>query len=168
MKLRRIGSKKGALDVSINAIVVIIFAITMLSLGLAFMRGTFGKIGGQVDGIISNAQLDNPPSAENPFVLSANQITVKKGQTTTLKIGYYNDGTDKQTVDFIASCPQGPVVSPDRVNDRGVNMGDSLAWQVSIKATNTPNTYTCSATATPSIGSAEGTPKYADFFVVVE
>lgn len=35
-------SKRGALDLSINAIVVLILAITMLGLGLAFIRGLFG------------------------------------------------------------------------------------------------------------------------------
>ncbi len=163
MKLRQLG-KKGALDVSINAIVVIIFAITMLSLGLAFMRGTFGKIGGQVDGIISNAQLDNPPSSENPFVLSANQISMKKSGTSTVKIGYYNGASPTETVDLAVSCSGtgAPTVAPSTFASRTVNLGDSLAWQVSLKATTTVGTFACKADATG------GTPRYADFFVVVE
>ena len=35
--------KKGALNLSINAIVILILAITMLGLGLAFMRNIFGS-----------------------------------------------------------------------------------------------------------------------------
>ncbi len=159
--MRKLG-KRGALDVSINAIVVIIFAITMLSLGLAFMRGTFGKIGGQVDGVISNAQLDNPPTAENPFVLSANQISLKKGKTGTVKIGYYNGAGNAETVSLTVTC-SGITASPSSVADRVVNAGDALAWQISLKASQTPGTYTCSAQAT---GGAAN--RYADFFVVVE
>ena len=34
--------KKGSLTLSINAIVVLILAITMLGLGLSFMRNIFG------------------------------------------------------------------------------------------------------------------------------
>jgi hypothetical protein len=36
-------SKKGSLNLSINAVVVIVLAITMLGLGLAFIRGMFAK-----------------------------------------------------------------------------------------------------------------------------
>ena len=34
--------KKGSLNLSINAIVVLILAVTLLSLGLAFITNTFG------------------------------------------------------------------------------------------------------------------------------
>ena len=37
-------SKKGSLNLSINAIVVLILAITMLGLGLGFMKTMFGKV----------------------------------------------------------------------------------------------------------------------------
>ena len=42
-------NKKGALELSINAIVIVILAMTLLGLGLGFVRGMFGKITGISD-----------------------------------------------------------------------------------------------------------------------
>jgi len=42
--------KKGSLSLSINAIVVLIMAITMLGLGLAFMRNTFKSAASSMEG----------------------------------------------------------------------------------------------------------------------
>ncbi|MBW3012000.1 hypothetical protein KY311_02360, partial [Candidatus Woesearchaeota archaeon] len=50
--------KKASLSLSINAIVVLILAITMLGLGLAFMRGTFGKVTEQFGEISGEVQKD--------------------------------------------------------------------------------------------------------------
>ncbi len=167
MRLRKLGAKKGALDVSINAIVVIIFAITMLGLGLAFMKGMFGKIGGEVSGVISSAKLENPPTASDPFTISPVQIDLKKGETTTINIGYYNSGTGAETVTLAANCGTTAAISkkPESFSGRQVAAGDTLAWQIAISAakTTTPDTYPCDVSAT---GGAS--PKYGNFFVTVK
>ncbi len=97
MKLRKIG-KKGALDVSINAIVVIIFAITMLGLGLAFMKGTFGKIGSQVDKSLDSGTLAVMPTADNPIVVLPSDSQLSKGKTESFDLGIYNDDSDGVTI----------------------------------------------------------------------
>ena len=49
--------KKGSLQLSINAIVILILAITILGLGLGFIRGQFGTLQGKFDEVSS--QIEN-------------------------------------------------------------------------------------------------------------
>ena len=42
-------TKKGAMSLSVTAIVVLIMAIVMLGLGLGFIRGMFGKVSVQFE-----------------------------------------------------------------------------------------------------------------------
>jgi hypothetical protein len=59
-KKRCIGmqGKKGSLELSINSIVIIIIAITMLGLGLTFMKGAFGNVVKQLGFVSAEVQKD--------------------------------------------------------------------------------------------------------------
>ena len=48
--------KKGAIEMSMNTIIVIVIGVTLLILGLAFVRGIFTKIGGLTEGAFSDAE----------------------------------------------------------------------------------------------------------------
>jgi hypothetical protein len=85
-------NKKGALALSINAIVILIIAITMLGLALGFTRGMFGKAAGQFDEMISVEPEPSTPSAANPVTLSREIVITEAGQKIALKVGYYNTG----------------------------------------------------------------------------
>ena len=54
--------KKASLNLSINAIGILILAITMLGLGLTFMRGLFKQMEGKVSEAVSASELTNPPT----------------------------------------------------------------------------------------------------------
>lgn len=83
-------NKKGALELSINAIVILIIAITMLGLGLGFVRGMFGKASGQFDEL-TGAEPEPPiPSSSNPVTLSREVLIVSAGSMVALKVGFYN------------------------------------------------------------------------------
>ncbi len=83
-------SKKGSLELSINAIVILVLAITLLGLGLTFIRGLFGKATDKLGGFVDAADLENPPTAEEPVGIS-DKISIKVGETRELKLGYYNN-----------------------------------------------------------------------------
>ena len=51
-------SKKGDLNLSINAIVVLILAVTLLSLGLTFINKTFGGATGELQRSLSTISED--------------------------------------------------------------------------------------------------------------
>lgn len=88
MKLRPIG-KKADLSLSINAIVILILAITVLSLGLTFIRGMFKSAGSKIEGAISLAELDSQPTIEKPITVPET-VEVPSTGSTTIKIGIFN------------------------------------------------------------------------------
>ena len=49
-------SKKGAIELSMTTIIVIIMGITLLSLGLIWIRGTFSEITGLSKGAFEKAE----------------------------------------------------------------------------------------------------------------
>ncbi len=58
-KLRSvIKKKKGGLDVSVNSIVVLIFAVIILSLGIAFIKNMFGKATKQFTNVDAQVKAD--------------------------------------------------------------------------------------------------------------
>jgi hypothetical protein len=83
-------NKKGALELSINAIVILIIAITMLGLALGFTRGMFGKASGQFDEMISTEAEPPTPSSSEPLTFSKEKIITEASKPVILKIGVYN------------------------------------------------------------------------------
>ena len=67
-------NKKGALALSINAIVILIIAITMLGLALGFTRGMFGKAAGQFEELLGTEPEPPVPTGSDPVTLSKERI----------------------------------------------------------------------------------------------
>ena len=87
------GCKKGSLNLSINAIVVLILAITMLGLGLSFMKNIFGgateefkKVGGTVEKQMIEQMKESP----NIIDLSRPSLDIKKAGKDQIFIGLKN------------------------------------------------------------------------------
>jgi len=92
-------NKKGALALSINAIVILIIAITMLGLALGFTRGMFGKISTQIEEKVSEEPEPPIPTVSDPITMSRESIVTTAGEDEIIKIGVYNPGcTDCGTV----------------------------------------------------------------------
>ncbi len=82
-------SRRGSLNLSVNAIVVLILAITMLGLGLTFVRNMFGSATGKLGDVITSADIRNPASAQNTITVPE-ELTIKRGTTKQLEISFYN------------------------------------------------------------------------------
>ena len=80
-------NKKGDLGLSIQAIVVIILAITLLGLGLTFVRQFFGKGAEGLGTVFDAAELETPASLQ-PLTLPKSTI-VQSGDQLQLDIGFY-------------------------------------------------------------------------------
>lgn len=76
--------KKGSLELSVNAIVVLVLAITMLGIGISFTKGLF-------EGANFDLTVDLPePTANEPVSLPGREIDfVQKGKTR-LNVKFYN------------------------------------------------------------------------------
>jgi hypothetical protein len=107
--------KKGSLSLSINAVVVLVLAIALLGLGLAFTKGMFDKLKGNLVDAIQPP--DYKATSEEPIVMSSTMITLKKNQDSRLKISFYNNGGDSAVFPML-ECQKG---SSTVTNDQFVN-----------------------------------------------
>jgi hypothetical protein len=137
--------KKGSLSLSVNAIVVLILAITMLGLGLGFMKGMFGKVSERVDQAVSNTNIENLATADHPLVFSAKDITLTRGESKQIDVGFYNNFaskvTQEQAVLTMASCIDSQGAASDKfsiVNQKkNVEVGQQVSLPSFIKADST-------------------------------
>ena len=89
--------KKASLNLSINAIVILILAITMLGLGLAFMRNIFGTATdefSEVTGTVKKQMIDQMKESTKIVDLSRPKVEIKAGESTQVFIGFKNDGSN--------------------------------------------------------------------------
>lgn len=89
--------KKASLTLSINAIVILILAITMLGLGLAFMRNIFGKATGEfneISGEIQRQVVEQMKESDKIIDLSGSVYDIEPGEKKMAYIGFRNDGED--------------------------------------------------------------------------
>ena len=75
-------SKKADLNLSIQAIVIIILAITLLGIGLTFMRTFIGRGAESLGGILEGVQLENPATANTPITVKPN-VNIQIGKKST-------------------------------------------------------------------------------------
>ena len=125
-------SKKGGLDVSINSVVIIIFAVTILGLGLAFIRSQFSKID-----VITIPVPDTPATRDNPVVVP-NEIELKTDRDNVITVGVYNSGS-KQNFEPKLECASSNIVAQSAKQDIG--QGESRYFQFIFKKGNAAGEY---------------------------
>ena len=90
--------KKASLDVSISTIVIVVLAMTLLGLGLAFIKNMFGNIeelsASAFDKVSDQLQRELIDSNEK-LIFSQAQISLGRGKSSLLAWGIKNDGTAK-------------------------------------------------------------------------
>jgi len=100
-------NKKGSLELSVNAIVVLIIALTILGLVIAFAVSKFTEVSNQITP-------QGPPTAtataEIPvqFPGGSNEITLSKTADSTMSVSVYNkEATDLSAGTITVSCAGG-------------------------------------------------------------
>ena len=86
-------NKKASLELSINAIVILILAITMLGLGLGFMRSTFGSATSEFKKVSKEVEkqlIDRLKQSEEPVSLSVFSVEMEKNTKETILMGVRN------------------------------------------------------------------------------
>ena len=86
-------NKKGALELSINAIVVLILAITILGLGIAFIKGQFGSLTKQFSKVSQELETqlkDKIRESGQLLVFEVDTVRAKVGTTDSFAIGIKN------------------------------------------------------------------------------
>jgi len=92
--------KKAAFNISIQAIVVLILAITILGLGLTFIRNMFGKTTaqlGEVSESIEEQLIQEIKESGDRLAFLKTQVEVKKAGSKEMYFGLRNDLIDAQS-----------------------------------------------------------------------
>ncbi|MDO8741052.1 MAG: hypothetical protein Q7J54_05775 [Candidatus Woesearchaeota archaeon] len=95
--------KKGALELSINAIVILILAITMLGLGLGFMKKTFGGVTeqfGEVSDQMRKDMTERLKESGKKIDVDANIFDMKTSDQKTVYLAVKNDYDSAQKFDI--------------------------------------------------------------------
>ena len=162
-------SRKASLELSINAIVILILAITMLGLGLGFMRNIFGSATQQftqVTGEVEKQMIEQLKSSGKIVDLDRPKITVKRGDTEQIYIGFKNvesnaknfkiaggigtvsynvEGTLISGIGVGGSCnpSTGLVKLEYKTTETPVQNGDVVVLPMNIKVQPSANSGTC-------------------------
>jgi len=86
-------NKKAALELSINAIVIVILAMTLLGLGLGFVRNMFSDLGGTVTDVQDNMRqqiLDDLRRGDKKISFPTEEVKLLRGNEEILAIGVKN------------------------------------------------------------------------------
>jgi len=112
-------NKKGGLQISINAIVILILAITVLGIGLGFINGMFSQTIsqlGEVSKSIEDDMINRIRESDDRLALRENDIEIKKSSEKKIYFGVRNEEGNPETfeIDF----------SPISVIDDGADIDD--------------------------------------------
>ena len=112
-------TKKGALELSVNAIVILIIALTVLGLVIGFTVSKFTSLSGEVT--YTGVTQEATPKIPIQFPGGTNAITLSKGKSTRAILSIYNpsprviDLTPGGSSEIDVKC-QGGVIYSDGIN----------------------------------------------------
>jgi hypothetical protein len=98
-------NRKGAIELSINTIVILILALAFLGIGLFFIN----RIGSEADEINLDQQKVNLirerlENMDGKFMLANPRISVKKSEFYDVYYGIKNLGSETETFSIVAGC----------------------------------------------------------------
>ncbi|HLC46948.1 MAG TPA: hypothetical protein VJI75_04385 [Candidatus Nanoarchaeia archaeon] len=135
-------TKKGDLNLSVQSIVILIFAIIMLGLGLTLINFIFKSGKEKLGAALAVTDLTVKPTADDPLTVPKNVQLPFEGEQE-LQIGFYNKlpNTRKFIFPFIVSCKnsQGSPVKPYALpfisaeSVEGVGGSGSTGWQAILR-----------------------------------
>lgn len=119
--------KRGALDLSIQTIVIVVIAMTLLGLGLGFVRNIFSNIGDLSESTfqrISEQLSTDLATSEAPLIFSQSRLSLERRASKIEGFGVRNDGNNPVKYGFKVetfSCP-------DSAKDQAGKCVDVDAW----------------------------------------
>ncbi|MBI2673229.1 hypothetical protein HYX19_03135 [Candidatus Woesearchaeota archaeon] len=144
-------AKRGALELSINTIVVVVIAITLLTLGLAFVKQQFGGLTDITKDVFGTAKTEIGKIHGGAKFTAPTQVSIKQGETTTIAVFVANDGSLGNNP-ITVTVALTPVTSVNGVSARIIssptatlNVGQEGTFTVAVAATKTAPLSTGSA-----------------------
>lgn len=133
--------KKGAIQLSMSTIIIIIIGITILSLALVWIKGYFGEIEEltRVSFDTAEEEIQNRMSGDEKFYISRGTLNLKVKESTELYIGIQNlEGVlDKFGVRFRSDTADVVEWIKDLPPAMSIDPGERKGFPVLIKAPGT-------------------------------
>jgi hypothetical protein len=110
--MRYLKKKKADLSLSVNAIVILVLAITMLSLGLMFINNIFGGVLDKFKNVNKQMEeqlIERLKTSSERLVIEQQSFDVKKGSRTKFHYGLKNDLGDAQNFEIINKDNPNPI-----------------------------------------------------------
>ena len=100
-------SKKGAVELSMTTVIVIILGVVLLTLGLAFVRNIFGKVGGLTDKSFEEAEsaIGKLGNIENELTLTSKTVSLTQGDSKGIGLIIANLGEKQESFQVKTSLP---------------------------------------------------------------
>lgn len=100
-------SKKGALELSMNTIIIIIIGVTILSLGLLFVRGIFKQVESLSKSAFetADAEIGQISNVDKPLTLVPKDISVEQGSAETVEVIIANFEPNEINIQVTATPP---------------------------------------------------------------
>ena len=107
MRKKKEAQKKGAIELSMTTVIVIILGVTLLSLGLFFIRGIFTKTTGLTEGAFEEAEasIGKLGNIESELTLTSKSVNLKQGQSKGIGIVMANLGDKEARFKVQTSLP---------------------------------------------------------------
>jgi hypothetical protein len=83
-------NRKGSMELSVNSIVILIMAITMLGIGIAFMNGMFGSLSTKLEQQFGDIPEPEAATGDKPVSLNDEFIILESGKRSGAKVSVYN------------------------------------------------------------------------------
>jgi len=100
-------NKRGSMELGVNSIVVLIIALALLGLGIAFITNLFKGGQDKLGGLIDRTDLPIHADASTPIMFDSSDLTIKSGSSGKVVISVYNSGlgeADQEIGIVIAKC----------------------------------------------------------------
>lgn len=146
-------SKKGALNLGISTIVVLVIAMVLIAGFVSFIRNFLDAGEDSLMGAFDVAEFGQQPDAQNPIVIGSGSITIgQQGDDTKIvAIGYYNSGGDTAhgvKINKTVSCAEGHSFNITSTSFDSVAPGDSVGFQTILRHSDeedglNPQNYVC-------------------------
>ena len=125
--------KPGALDLSMNTIVVIVIGITLLTLGLKWVYGIFGDIEksrGQISSAMDEQIRELFGQSNDPINLLTTSKTVKQGENFDLGVGIKNTLPERHPFTYTITIDQTPPSANKNVVKGWFTSGEGTSYDL--------------------------------------
>jgi len=124
-----LSNKRASLEISIQAIVIVVLAMTLLGLGLGFIKGMFGRINPLTEDVTEHVKqqiLEDLRTGDKKISFPQTEIVIERGSSKVVTLGIKNKETSSFEYEISLSAVSGPDDSGTGIEDKGE--GEYESW----------------------------------------